>query len=58
MDAKRLQQITDYARALEQLAIHERGNIADTRDIVKALEELEAYQTLWMNICAQQRRVA
>lgn len=47
MTSHRLEQLLDYARALEQCALHGRGNIADTRDLVKALQELEAYRQMW-----------
>lgn len=58
MTGDRLQQVLEYAQALEMAAQYGIGNKQDTADIVAALQELQAYRTLWMNICAQQRRAA
>lgn len=58
MTDKRLNEILDYARALEQLALNGRGNVADTRDIVKALQELQAYHAMWVSMQRDQRRAA
>lgn len=44
MTDDRLQQIIDYAKALEQAARYGIGNVKDTAEIVSALEELQAYR--------------
>ena len=45
MTDSRLQQLVDYAKALEMAAQYGIGNVRDTADIVKALEELQALRT-------------
>lgn len=54
MTDQRLQQLIDYARALAVMARHGRGNLKDTADILRALEELRAYRQFNPN----QRKVA
>lgn len=54
----RLKELIDYARALHVMAVHGRGNVKDTADIVKALQELQAYHAMWASIQNAQRRVA
>lgn len=44
ISAERLQQILEYAQALEMAAKYGRGNKSDTADIVLALQELQAYR--------------
>jgi lactate dehydrogenase-like 2-hydroxyacid dehydrogenase len=55
MNAARLQQILDYAKALKVAAQYGRGSVKDTADIVKALEELQAYHAMWASMNRQQR---
>lgn len=55
MTDDRLQQIIDYAKALEQAAKYGIGNVKDTADIVKALQELQAYRQLWASVQRERR---
>lgn len=55
MTNSRLAQLLDYAQALKVAAEHYSGNVADTRDIVKALEELQAYQQMWASMKREER---
>lgn len=55
MTDARLQQLLDYATALKLMAEYGRGNVRDTADIVKALQELQAYRAMWASINRTQR---
>lgn len=46
MTASRLQQLIDYAVALALMAENGRGNLEDTADIVRALQELQAMREM------------
>lgn len=53
--ADRLAQLIDYARGLAVMAENGRGNIKDTADIVRALEELQAYHEFLPNVTPMPR---